>query len=341
MKSLIQLDGSEAGGQFVRTAVALSALTQKPVKIVNIRGARPQPGLKTQHIEGIYSIGELCDAKIKGLELGSQTLEFIPNKIRPQDLKIRISTAGSIGLVLQAVLLASAQLDKPIKIDIKGGGTWGKWAPPIDYLKEVFLPLLDQQTKITVIKEGFYPKGGAEVFVEAFPWKHKNIQILDAGPIQKLLGVSIASSELQRNRVAERQVDAAGALLYQKLGKTLDCQVKYKRTLSRGSGILVYAVTKNSILGGDSIGELKKRAEEVGKEAAKNLILDLGLGAVDRHAADMLLPYMALAGSGKIKTAEITHHILTSISVIEKFLPVKFLIEGEKGKPGTISVFKR
>jgi RNA 3'-terminal phosphate cyclase len=47
---------------------------------------------------------------------------------------------------------------------------------------------------------------------------------------------------------------------------------------------------------------------------------------------------MALAGTGSIAAPEITNHILTNVSVIEKFLPVKFRIEGEKGKPGTVSI---
>lgn len=335
---MIELDGGEAGGQFVRTAVALSALTGKAVKIVNIRGARPEPGLKTQHIEGIYSIGELCDAKITGLELGSRTLEFVPNEIQPHDLKIRISTAGSIGLVLQAVMLAIAKVPEPILIDIKGGGTWGKWAPPVEYLKNVFLPLIGEKTKIDVKKEGFYPKGGAEVLVETVPWKPREIELLESGKVEKLLGVSCASMPLARAKVAERQVDAAGIVLRQKLNKTLDSEIRYKATDSTGSGILIYAITHNSIFGGDAIGELRKSAEEVGKEAARNLITDLAQGAVDRHAADMLLPYIALAGTGKVKTPEITNHILTNASVIERFLPVQFKIEGEKGKPGAVSV---
>ena len=299
MQNIVKLDGSEAGGQFVRTAVALSALTGKAVEIENIRGARPQPGLKTQHIEGIYSIGELCDAKITGLELGSQTLEFAPGKIQPRNLKIRISTAGSIGLVLQAVMLAIAKLEKPIMIDIKGGGTWGKWAPPVEYLRNVFFPLVGEKTTIDVRKEGFYPKGGAEVVVETVPWKPHNIELLEAGSVERLLGVSCASMPLARAKVAERQVDAAGMVLRQKLGKTLDSEIRYKPTDSIGSGMLVYAKTQNSVIGGDAIGELRKSAEEVGKEAARNLITDYVLGAIDRHAADMLLPYMALAGSGQ------------------------------------------
>jgi len=334
----MELDGSEAGGQFVRTAIALSALTGKAVRIENIRGARPEPGLKTQHIEGIYSIGELCNAKITGLELGSRTLEFVPDKIEPHDLKIRISTAGSIGLVLQAVMLAIARLEKPITIDIKGGGTWGKWAPSVDYLRNVFFPLVGEKTEITVRKEGFYPKGGAEVLVETAPWKPHKMEFLEAGPVEKLLGVSCASMPLARAKVAERQVDSAGMILRQKLGKTLDAEIRYKVTDSTGSGMLVYAKTRNSILSGDCIGELRKSAEEVGKEAAKSMITDFAAGAVDRHAADMLLPYMALAGKGTIATPEITDHITTNILVIEKFLPVKFAVEGGRGKPGTVSI---
>jgi RNA 3'-terminal phosphate cyclase (ATP) len=46
-KTVIQLmliDGSNAGGQLLRTACALSAITGKAFKITNIRGARPNPG---------------------------------------------------------------------------------------------------------------------------------------------------------------------------------------------------------------------------------------------------------------------------------------------------------
>ena len=51
MPDLIQIDGSygEGGGQIIRTAVSLSALTGKPVQVYNVRARRSKPGLAAQH----------------------------------------------------------------------------------------------------------------------------------------------------------------------------------------------------------------------------------------------------------------------------------------------------
>lgn len=42
---------------------------------------------------------------------------------------------------------------------------------------------------------------------------------------------------------------------------------------------------------------------------------------------DQIIPYLGLVG-GKIKVSEITDHLKSNIWVVEKFLPVKFKIEG-------------
>lgn len=323
---MILVDGSNAGGQLVRTACALSAITKEPFKITNIREARPNPGLQIQHMEGIKSIAELCNAETKGLELNSKEFDFYPKKLEAKDLKIKISTAGSIGLVLQAVLLVTSQLDKSIKIEIEGGATWGKWAPPVLYLEKVLFPLLKEETEIKILRDGFYPKGGSRVEVLTKPLKPNPIEILERSEIKEIKGFSIASKSLKKAKVAERQTKTAKELVKQKFNRELNIETKYVDSISPGSGVLIYVKTENSIIGGDSLGEIKKPAEDIAKEAVKNLIFEYANGAVDRHAADMLLPYMALS-SGKIQTSEITNHIKTNIPVIEKFLPVKFEIK--------------
>jgi len=171
---MIEIDGITAGGQLLRTAAALSVLTGKPFKIINIRGARPQSGLKAQHMEVIKALGKLCNAEITGLELGSEEIEFIPNKFVEKDLTIKIPTAGSIGLLLNALLIAT--YNKSIKIKVYGGGTWNKWAPPVLYLKKVLFPLIGEKTEINIIRDGFYPQGGAEVEVISKPFEINKIE---------------------------------------------------------------------------------------------------------------------------------------------------------------------
>lgn len=327
---MIILDGSEAGGQFVRTACALSAITGKAIKITNVRGARPEPGLKIQHIEGIKALGELCCAEIKGLEKGSRELEFVPHEFREKDITVNISSAGSIGLVLQALLIAAIRFEKQVKIKFIGGGTWGKWAPPVLYLDKILFPLMGcgDILIINIKRDGFYPRGGADVEAIVKPFKPEKIEKTDKGKLLELNIFSIASQSLQKANVAERQASAAKNILAEKFSVQITENIKYVPSASPGSGILIVGKYEHSLLGGDAIGEIGKKAEDVGAEAVKNFLAEIS-GAVGRHAADMLLPYMAFCG-GAFMTSLITHHIVTNCSVIEKFLPVKFEIDKEK-----------
>ena len=75
--SLIAIDGSmhEGGGQIIRTAMALSCLTGKGFKAVNIRKGRAKAGLKMQHVSCGTALQKLCNAKSSGLYEGSMELE--------------------------------------------------------------------------------------------------------------------------------------------------------------------------------------------------------------------------------------------------------------------------
>jgi RNA 3'-terminal phosphate cyclase (ATP) len=52
---MLELDGSTGGGQLLRTALSLSAVTGDPFEMTGVRGDRPDPGLKPQHLAAVPS----------------------------------------------------------------------------------------------------------------------------------------------------------------------------------------------------------------------------------------------------------------------------------------------
>jgi RNA 3'-terminal phosphate cyclase (ATP) len=146
----------------------------------------------------------------------------------------------------------------------------------------------------------------------------------------RLSGVSVCTFLADR-QVAERQAKAAQDVLSQN-GYKAEIQVVNDQSnlIQKGSSIVMWAQTDTgAIVGADAIGELRKMAEAVGKEAAEKLLAELVVKpTVDVHLADMLLPYMALSeGKSAFLTRTISEHIESNIWLIEKMLNVKFKIE--------------
>lgn len=332
---MILIDGSEAGGQILRTAISLSALTLKPVKITNIRASRPRPGLAMQHLTGIKIAAEFSDADVSGLEFGSMEVEFSPRKFDVKDKTIDIGTAGSIPLILQTLTPLLAFAEKKTTLEIIGG-TAGLGAPTIEYVEYVTFPILSKLglplPEIEILKQGFYPRGGGSVRITFEPVKLlDHINLVDPGKILSINGVSIAGSLPES--VALRQAESAKKILSR---TAEDIQIKSSslNTYSQGTSITLWAETENSVLGSDNIGKRGVRAEDIGREAAEGLLKSIqSKTTLDRHMSDQILPYLALAkGKSSVAVEEITQHCTTNISVCEKILGCKFFIDRENRK---------
>ena len=75
-------------------------------------------------------------------------------------------------------------------------------------------------------------------------------------------------------------------------------------------------------------GERCVTAETIGKDVAHAALRYLqSTAAVDEYLADQLVLPMALAGAGSLTAVAASSHLLTNLSVIEKFLPVAFDVE--------------
>ena len=72
----------EGGGQLLRLALGLSAITSTPLKVTNIRGNRGGGGgLKLQHLKAVNWLANASGARTEGAERASKTLEFWPGEI--------------------------------------------------------------------------------------------------------------------------------------------------------------------------------------------------------------------------------------------------------------------
>lgn len=333
---MFEIDGSQKSGSgtILRLAVALSAATNEPLHIFNIRQNRPQRGLKPQHLEAVLTAAKLCNAEVKGATLGSKELWFKPNEVKGGNIEAQIGTAGSIPMLLMATLPICVFAKNAVQLRVTKGGTDVSHSPTINYLRNVFLPALRQmglEASITVHKYGYYPKGMGEVTMTVNPPDAlQRIRLNNFGKLKNVKGISVCTF-LANRKVAERQAKAAHTYLHEK-GYTTDIQVVNDQSnlFQKGSSITLWAETdRGATVGADAIGKLKKTSEAVGRKAAENLHAELSVKpTVDVHMADMLVPYMALAeGTSSFLTRMVSEHLETNVWLAEKMLKARFNIK--------------
>ncbi len=327
---MIEIDGSwgEGGGQILRMSVALSAVTGKDIRIVKIRAGRPKPGLAAQHLTSIKSVARLCDAKVEGLEIGSQKVELHPGELRGGKFNFDVGTAGAITLVFQACLIPA--LHAPTKsVFTVTGGTDVRWSPPIDYFQFVFLPVIEKMgvfARIERVRRGYYPKGGGKVVLHVEPIeKLAPLRLEEKGDLRSIGGISHVGN--LPSHVADRMKKAAEEELAG-MGKTgIDAKtLGGEDAFGQGGGIVLWAETDRTILGANSLAERGVRAEKVGQTASKKLMDEWKGGAtLDVHLSDQVLPYMVLAdGESTFLTREISNHAKTNMWLFGHFFDVEF-----------------
>jgi RNA 3'-terminal phosphate cyclase (ATP) len=218
---------------------------------------------------------------------------------------------------------------------VAGGGTDTLHAPTINYMSNVLLPTLARvgvHAEIMVDRYGYYPKGNADATLTVKPAPLKSLKMVPSGKPATINGISVCTY-LSDRQVAERQAKAASQTLIQK-GYPNNIQIINDQStpVQKGSSIALWAKEmQGNLLGSDAIGELRKTAEAVGKEAAEKLLVELATGAsVDVFLADMLIPYMALSkGESVLFVREISEHIEANVWLMEKLLGVGFNVKRE------------
>jgi RNA 3'-terminal phosphate cyclase (ATP) len=341
---LVKIDGSqgEGGGQILRTAISLSAITGRPIEVSNIRANRTNPGLRPQHMAGIRIIADLFHAKSENLKVGAEWIRFSPSdKFEGGSIKFDIGTAGSIPLILMTVVPAVSLSNNSLQIEVTGG-TDVKASPTIDYIKHIVAKSylsIGPKFSVNVLKRGYYPKGGGVVQCTIKPCKTPGtIELLATEYLEpKIISVC---SQLPIH-VAKRQISSALIALEKKDIRCSNYTASIETSISPGSSILVYSASDFGLyIGGDSIGELGKRAEAVGNEGAMRFLdSTLAEATVDPFLADMLVLPLALSkGRSRYRVGRVTQHLLTSLHVVSQMIGCKYSIEQEQQQGGSYIV---
>ena len=334
---MIAIDGShgEGGGQLLRVAVALSAITHTPVTIDRIRAGRPNPGLAAQHVTALRAVAELASGEMDGLEIGSSRIAFRPGEIAGGDHAFEVGTAGSVTLVLQACLPVASAASAATHLRV-GGGTDVRWSPPLDYFARVFLPWIRRlggQADLLSHRRGYYPRGGGEVELAIQPtatWS--SIQLSDPGALERVRGIAHVSNLPED--IPKRMKTAA----LRRLHGVQDAKIEERAyptedAVGQGGAVVIWAEREHTLLGADALAERGKSSERVGEEAAEALETEVLSGAtVDVHAADQILAYLALADRpSAFLVREVSAHLRTMAWLVPQFLGrrVEFQSVGE------------
>ena len=332
---MIELDGSrgEGGGQVLRTALTLSACLRLPSHMIHNRARPRQPGLKAQHLAATRAVASLCGAKLSGDEVGSRELRFQPGPLRSGTYAHDVGTAGATSLVAQAALLPLLRAPGPSRLAVSGG-THVAWAPPFDYLRDIYVPflrLLGHDVSVELERYGFYPRGGGRIAIGTpGDSREQDRCLLFERPARRHVRVDVTAVVCSLPRhIAERMTKVVRVALSAKHWSVRERIVELEGPTGTYVYIRVHTRREPTSAGGSwiaggftGLGALRKPAEEVGAEAAREALAFLGTDACfDPHLADQVLLPAVLSGTDlTFTTSCVSHHLETQAETLAQFV---------------------
>ena len=349
----VSLDGShgEGGGQILRTALTLSALSGRPFRATKVRAGRDRPGLRPQHLAAVRACAQICDARVTGDQLGSQVLLFHPASAPKSGHYVfdipamaGVPSAGSVSLLFQTLLLPLASASGPSTLVLRGG-THVRASPPYHYLTDVYMPMLGRigiDARLELGPWGWYPRGGGEMIAHLEglgPLEEcmAPLSLCERGRLQEVWGISAASNLPQH--IVQRQCDHARQRLR---SRHIKARIERLSPPSPGRGTILFLLAEyeHASAGFSGFGRIRYSAEKVAEDATRAFEAFHRSGApVDPHLADQLVLPLALApGPSTLLVSGVTRHLHTVGWAVRQFLSREVVVEGREGLPGRVDI---
>ncbi len=346
--SPILLDGShgEGGGALIRAALVMSALTQQPVRIDNVRGGTKYPGLDYEDVLLIRALAQSTAAEVIGVEVGNTTVSFLPTR-RAHPLNENLDLpedetllrGASAPVVMNALLPVLGRTGAYSSVSLSGE-TYGHRSLGFDYFESVTIPALRKLGLYAFPDQelaGFGRESRGRLTMDVEP---SAIQALDWSTRGKLVSFHgmVTTAELASS-VGER-----GCAHLEKLAESaklpIEVQMNPVDARSAGAFVTVWAEFERGIGGATSMGQRGIKMETLAQTAFEDMLDWLsGDATVDPFLADQLLIPACLAeGETTFRTSRLTQRFTTSVWVIKQFLPIHVTVRGADGEPGVITI---
>ncbi len=351
----IVLDGSagEGGGQILRSALTLSAITGRPFAVHHIRANRIKPGLRPQHCAAVQATARLCAAEVEGAEVGSDRIVFRPTApVAPGEYVLDIGTAGSTPLLLQTLCWPLALAGGTSRLTLRGG-THQQYSPTFHDLALVWAPAVARlgfTFHLELQAAGFYPEGGGEMTAVVEPaHPMPPLDLRHRGTLDEVEVVAMVAG--LPFSVAEQLGERALHKL-RGIGVAADAtRVPVPARRSAGSHLLLVAHFERGRASFGALGDRGQTPDRSADEAVAACAAFLkGGAAVDLHLGDQLLLPAALVAAGLVPpppgivpatrytVAAVTKHLLTNAEVVRRFLEVEVALVGKEGEEGEVRV---
>lgn len=344
----VTLDGSygEGAGALVRTALSMSALTMRPLRIEHVRGGSSYPGISCEDITLLAALQKASNGEVQGGDLKSNTLDFVPKR-SISAVNLTLDVPGQVQLddhqntcIIGATLIPVLGISKAYSNLTIIGETHGQNALS-------FEPFIGQTLAAfrkfglyafpDIKKVGFGKNSRGEISLEIEPSVYQGVQLRDRGELKSLRGIVTTCG-------LPEEVGYRGASHLHRMaedsGLDIEIEIVAPEQGNPGAYVSVIAEYEHGFGSGTAIGSRGLRIEAVAQAAfAKYLQWMKSDATVDEYLADQILLLACFSeGSSFFRVNRLTQRFLTTVWVIKQFMPISIVVKGNEGGPGTVQI---
>jgi len=325
-----------------RQRIILSTLSQRPIRIRDIRPLDTNPGLRdfeTNFLQLLEKFTNGCQVVIN--PTGTSVM-YRPGVIEGGQFQHQCALSRGIGYFLEALLVLAPFSKRPFRAKLLGvttptGGLQGN-EPSVDFLRVSALPVLKHfgiiaDLDLKILKRGCPPEGGGEVEFSCPAMRTlKPINLTDAGFIKRVRGVAY-SSRLSPH-IANSVVNGARGVFNQLLPDVYintHCLQGAPAGNSPGYGVCLWGEsTTGCIIAADVRGEAGRPPEDVGADSARTLLEEIrGAGCVDTPMQWVVLTLMCLTPAGDasvVRMGPLSEYTVRTLRLLRDVLGVVFRV---------------